>query len=524
MLYCFIDNKEFYGMAEKDKKINVIKNHGSGIIRAIVVALMILLNFAIIIWFSLWLVETFVYIYIAMEMSSILIMLALINDDRSSSYKISWICVVIALPIMGHIMYSLWGKKHSNRKIEKHVIGRIKHGASFYEFGREKKALENKTVKYLEANGFPAFCNNSIKYFPMGEDAFEAILADMQQAKKFILVDFFIVAEGELWTRMHEIIKQKISEGVKVYFMYDDWGSMFRISKDFKRILEKEGAEVRIFNPVHKYIDKLYMNYRSHQKIVVIDGEIGYTGGMNLADEYMNIIERFGVWKDTAVRVEGEAVWGMTVTFFQMWEAAANKSFNDYLWFKSDRQFEKNDCVCQIISDGPSNNPANPIADSYKQIIYNAEEFIYITTPYLIIDDDMREALVTAAQSGIDVRLITPAIPDKKSVKLLTEYNYGALLKGGVKIYEYTPGFIHAKNLITEKSAVVGTINFDYRSFYLHYECGAFFMGTDELSVIKKDFVDTMEVSKEVFYEEWQRRPWTVKLKQNILNVFATLM
>ena len=253
--------------------------------------------------------------------------------------------------------------------------------------------------------------------------------------------------------------------------MYDDFGAMLRTNRHFKRNLESEGFEVRVFNPIHKYTDKLYMNYRSHQKIIVIDGNVGFTGGMNLADEYVNIVERFGVWKDNGVRVEGDAVWGLTVTFLQMWEVCSENEKVDYAQFRPSKKFEENNVFCQVIADGPANNPKNPMENIYKQIIYYAKKKLYITTPYLIIDDDMREALISAASSGVDVRIITPYVPDKKNVKLLTNYNYGRLLKGGVRIFEYLPGFIHAKTIVAEDNGIVGTVNMDYRSFHLHYEC-----------------------------------------------------
>ena len=308
-------------------------------------------------------------------------------------------------------------------------------------------------------------------------------------------------------------------------FLYDDFGAMLRTPTNFRRSLEAEGFEVRVFNPVHRYTDKLYLNYRSHQKIIVVDGNVGFTGGMNLADEYVNLVQRFGVWKDNAVRVEGDAVWGLTVTFLQMWEVSSSAGEPmDYAPYHPTRTFPENNVFCQVFSDGPANNPRNPVENIYKQMMYYAKKLLYITTPYLIIEDDMREALIMAASSGIDVRIITPFIPDKRNVKILTNYNYGKLLESGVRIFEYTPGFIHAKTIITEDCGIVGTVNMDYRSFHLHYECGVWICDRTTVDTIKEDLLGTMEQCREVSYEEWKNRPVTVKLQELFLNLFSTLM
>ena len=256
----------------------------------------------------------------------------------------------------------------------------------------------------------------------------------------------------------------------------------------------------------------------------MVDGNIGYTGGMNLADEYVNIVNRFGKWKDNGIRLVGDAVWGLTVTFLQMWEACEGCGTVDYDEFRPTETFEENDVYCQVISDGPANNPRNPVENTYKQMMYYAKKVLYITTPYLIIEDDMRNALITAAKSGVDVRIITPYIPDKKNVKILTNYNYGPLLAAGVRIFEYTPGFIHAKTILTEDLAIVGTINMDYRSFHLQYECGVLISNNEVVDVIRQDILDTIELCKEVTYEEWKARPLYIKLYQLVLNLFSTLM
>jgi cardiolipin synthase len=518
------------GMDIKDEVTGRIKNYLSGILRAAIVGLLVLSQFALVIALSFYLRGYTLYIYSFIQVLSIIIIIALINDHRNTSYKISWICIIAAFPITGHIMFMLWGNRRG-KKIEKQVLAKLRHGTEFLERDSEvlqhfaeKYPTKSRMTRYMESNSFPLYKNNKVIYYPMGEDVFEAIFEEIEQAENFILLNFFIVGEGALWDRMHTLLLKKRSAGVRVLFLYDDFGAVLRTPKNFKRSLESEGFEIRVFNPIHKYTDKLYMNYRSHQKIIVIDGNVGFTGGINLADEYVNLVSRFGIWKDNAVRVEGDAVWGLTVTFLQMWEVSSEDDKLDYSPYRPTKSFEQNDVFCQVLSDGPANNPRNPVENIYKQMIYYAKKLLYITTPYLIIEDDMREALITAAYSGIDVRIITPYIPDKKNVKILTNYNYGSLLEAGVRIFEYTPGFIHAKTIISEDCGIVGTINMDYRSFHLHYECGVWICDRNAIDIIKQDLLKTMEQSHEVTYEEWEKRPLYIKAYQMILNLFSTLM
>jgi len=511
----------------KDKVKGKVKMYLSGILRAIFVGILVLIQAGFIIYLSFKLRGNTVYIYSFLQVISIIIIIGLINDDRNVSYKIAWICIIAAFPVTGHIMFMLWGNKR-RKKIDKIVLSKLARGYNYLnqdpgvvkEFEKQYPDLLRLTT-YLQNNHFPLYKNNQVEYYPMAEEAFEAIFEEIKKAEKFILMNFFIIGEGALWDRMHEALLARIKEGVRVLFLYDDLGAVLRTPRKFKKYLEKEGFEVRVFNPIHKYTDKLYLNYRSHQKIVVIDGNVGFTGGMNLADEYVNLVPRFGVWKDNAVKITGDAVWALTVTFLQMWEASGSSvNYEEFMPTGS----PESDVFCQVISDGPANNPRNPIEDFYKQMIYRAKKVLYITTPYLIIEDDMRDALIAAAAGGVDVRIITPHIPDKKNVKILTNYHYGKLLEGGVRIFEYTPGFIHAKTMLNEDSAVVGTINMDYRSFHLHYECGVWICNKDVVDTIKNDLLKTMEECHEVTIEEWKKRPYIIKIYEKILKVFSTLL
>lgn len=514
----------------KDVVKGSIKNYISGFFRAAIVGILVLIQFGLIIYLSYKLRGYTVYIYSFLQVLSVIIIIALVNDNRNVSYKISWICIIAAFPITGHIMYMLWGNSKV-KKMDRIMLDKLNKGFGYLE--QDPMVIQDfedyypnmlRMATYLKANHFPLYKNNHVEYYPMAEEAFEAIFTEIDKAEKFILVNFFIIGEGALWDRMHRALLSKIKEGVKVLFLYDDFGAMLRTPSNFRRNLEEEGFEIRVFNPIHRYTDKLYMNYRSHQKIVVIDGNIGFTGGMNLADEYVNLVHRFGVWKDNAIKLTGDAVWALTVTFLQIWEASEAQRPVDYSQYRPTRSFPESDVFCQVFSDGPANNPRNPIEDFYMQMIYYAKKVLYITTPYLIIEDGMRDALATAAAGGVDVRIITPFIPDKKNVKILTNYHYGSLLEAGVRIFEYKPGFIHAKTMLNEVSAIVGTMNMDYRSFHLQYECGVWMCNNEVINTIKADLLKTMDESHEITLEEWKNRPLFIKIYEKILNVFSTLM
>ena len=507
-----------------------IENNLSGLIRMVIVGLLVLLQIGILAILPFVLHEFTVYFYVIMELFSVVFIFTVTNQNKSASYKIAWFCIVLLLPVSGVIMFAFWGKTGKRNKLQARILERMEEVKPYQvqdmnvlkEFC-ERHPVSSRMSKFMVAESSPLYKNNQVSYFRMGEDAFEEIFKDIELAEKFVLIDFFIVAEGAIWDQMHEILLRKIKQGVKVLFLYDDFGAMMRTNKNFARDLIAEGFEVQIFNPIHKYTDKLFMNFRSHQKIIVIDGNVGYTGGFNIADEYANLVNRFGVWKDTGVRIEGDAVWGMTLTFLQMWHVCSGNGI-DYDYFRPNRKFLANDTYCHVLADGPASNPNCFIESMYKQMINYAGQKLYIMTPYMILEDYMIQSLVESVCRGVDVRIITPYIPDKKHVKWLTEYNYGILLKHGIRIYEYLPGFIHAKVIMNEHCAIVGTINMDYRSFYLHYENGLWLYDEKLIQDITSDFEDTFAESKEVTYEEWLNRPLGLRFCQYVFNVFSTLV
>lgn len=508
-----------------------VQNSLSGFLRACVVALLVAFQFAVILILPFFLRQFSSTFYVLLEIAGVLAIVTLTNNSRSMTYKFAWLCIIVVLPISGYIMFALWGKvgkrnklnqiiKHQIREVDTHLEEDISVSREFVS----KHPVSSRMSRYMQAEGSPIYKNNQAKYYPFGEDAFEDLFVDLEQAKRFIFIEFFIVAEGALWDKIHPVLKRKVKEGVEVKFLYDDFGALLRTGKDFAANLRKEGIQVEIFNPIHRYVSKLFMNFRDHQKIVVIDGNIAYTGGFNLADEYANLVERFGIWKDSGIRLTGDAVWGMTITFLELWTVCAWEDEIKYDRYRPGIQFPASDMYCHVLRDGPALDARSLVGNIYKQMIQYSGVKLYVMTPYLILEEFMVDTFLEAARRGVDVRIITPYIPDKKYIKWMTEYHYGILLKNGIRIYEYLPGFIHSKVVMNEHCAVVGTINMDYRSFYLHYENGVWVYDQEFLQKVERDFVQTFEESREITYEEWKDRPLKRKMIQQILHVFDTLV
>ena len=506
-----------------------IKTYLSGFIRAAAVAVLVLMQFALIFLMAFGLARYGLLLYIFVDIICIFAVTGIVNDRASNSFKLGWMVIIAVLPIAGLIMYLLWGRPEGTKKIRSRHLSYLNNARGFNRpdpavFERfaddfhEYKGLAGLAQNY----GFPITEGNSLRYFDSGEIAFETLIEDLESAERFIFLSFFIVADGILWQRIRPILLKKAAAGVEIRFSYDDFGSMLRTDDQFWNELEEAGIKTARFNRITRYLNRLYLNYRNHQKIVVIDGDIGYTGGFNLADEYVNAVERFGHWKDGGIRITGPGVWGLTTTFIGMWDMIVHDMERDVDRYRPTADPGREHSYCQIISDGPENNPDNPIYDTITAFCAGAHDFLYISTPYLVIEDSLGDTLIRAAKSGIDVRIVTPGIPDKKMVNLLTKYNYGRLLEGGVRIYEYTPGFIHIKNLITRDCGIIGTINLDYRSLFLHYECGAMVWDREFIAEAEADFHRIFECSREISFAEWKKRPKWDKIRQWVLNLFAS--
>ena len=515
-------------MTKKLKQILSIMGHRVTIFgSAIILGLMLAVSFIFgLVQASAWMYKTALFI-------SALVVLYIINSRENPSYKMAWIIPILTFPLVGGIFYLLFGvKRYSKREKQRFgsILRKFQNVITYDEKIAEKLKATNSTAAaqshYIEKIGrFPAYENTSVDYFRLGEDMFESLKNDMKQARHYIFIETFIIEEGRMWGEMMEILKEKVKEGVDVRLIWDDFGSILLLPKDFRQKLKDAGIKYGIHNPLRPFVD-LRLNNRDHRKITVIDGHTGYVGGINIADEYINERVRFGHWKDTAVRLEGEAVWSLTVMFLTMWDAIKGEKA-DYDMYKPQVYMEKMpscDGIVQPYGDNPLDNEI--IGETvYLNLINKAEKYVYITTPYLIIDNEMITALTTAAKNGIDVRIITPHIGDKWYVHAVTRAHYNVLVEAGVRIYEYVPGFIHAKSFVVDdKYAVVGTINMDYRSLYLHYECAVWMYGCRCIEKIKKDFDNTMKISAEVSPEAMKNIRWWQRLGRAILRVFAPMM
>jgi len=382
----------------------------------------------------------------------------------------------------------------------------------------------SRVSQYLSSRGFYLYQNTKAVYLPEGALLLEDILGRIKAAERFIFMEYFILAEGKLWDRMSAALCERARSGVEVKIIFDDFGNIKRFSAESLQTLRDAGVEVIVFNPVHEYVNRLYFNYRDHRKITVIDGETAYTGGVNIADEYANLIDRFGYWKDSGIRLEGEGVWGLTAAFLNMWSFLGGALHEERDYYRPHTS-PASDGFCQSFLDGPQNNPDNPAEDTFLQLITNARRFLYITTPYFIPDESIMRALCIAGDGGVDVRLMLPGTPDHWYADAVADSYIGELLEHHVKVYRYTPGFLHAKSIMVDREAAfVGSVNFDYRSFELHYECGVMLYGASAIESLLEDMDGILDKSHAVTPEEWAHRGLLRRMFEPILRVFSIWM
>lgn len=461
----------------------------------------------------------------------LIVLIFLFNSPMDSSAKLSWTLLIAVMPLFGTLFY-VWTNVEMGHRTIKRKLNVIAEETKQYMIQSESAVKKLKSLnressalaKYLfDYGNAPVYDNVRMEYYPFGEDKFPRMLEELEKAKEFIFLEFFIIEEGYLWGRVLEILSRKVQEGVEVRVMYDGTCEFANLPPDYPKRLQKIGIQCKIWERIKPVVTSAY-NYRDHRKVMIIDGKVAFCGGDNLADEYINRVERFGHWKDASVMLRGAAVDSFTLMYLQMWNVTSkNKDdFGKYL-NKYEKGLTADGCVIPY-GESPLNN--HKIAERvYMDMLYTAKDYVYVMTPYLILDDELTAALRYAAERGVDVCLILPGIPDKMPVWALAKKHYRSLLDAGVKIYEYTPGFVHAKVVISDNiKAVVGTINFDYRSLYHHFECAAYMVGIPCIKDIREDFTETLSKCRTVTYESMKHEKLYLKAVGSVLKLIAPLL
>ena len=509
------------------------KKTQNGVKRLAFTVLSILLEVVFLIGIFKGLNEYAVFIDNLTRIFAVILVLKIYGRNETSSMKTPWIILILTFPILGVALYFMIGMNGGTRKmrmrykrIDEKLLPLLLENKEVLERLNVSDPKAGNVSNYIERNAcYPVYQNTDVTYFDEAVKGLEAQLTDLAKAEQFIFMEYHAIEDEYAWSRIQTVLEERVKAGVEVRVFYDDMGSIGFVNLSFARKLEAKGIACRVFNPLLPGLN-MFLNNRDHRKILVIDGNVAFTGGINIADEYINEIERFGYWKDTGIRMKGAAVWSFTCMFLEMWNYIIN-STEDYEKFRPDADYvAKIPSVgyVQPYSDTPLDHE-NTGENVYMNIINSAQKYVYIFTPYLIIDHEMLVSLQNAAKRGVDVRIVTPGIPDKKFVYLLTQADYGVLIESGVKIYQYTPGFIHAKSFVCDdKIATVGSINLDYRSMYLHFECGVWCYKTEAVLQLKEDALAVIGQSQQIDLEFCKHRFVGVRMIQTCLRLLAPLL
>ena len=453
------------------------------------------------------------------------------GKDMNAGFKLPWIIAILAFPVLGLCLYFLFGRPGATKHMRQHFekIDADLEGTLVQDENVLKNleatdfAVANQARYLWKCAGYPAWQNTDVEFHKTAEEGLEAQKRELRKAKKFIFMEYHAIEESSAFLELKEILVQKAKEGVEVRVFYDDVGSFVFINKDFIKRMEAVGIQCRVFNPMHPFLN-IFMNNRDHRKITVIDGKVGFTGGYNLAEEYFNRTHPYGYWKDTGIMLTGDAVRNLTVMFLEMWNAVRKTDMDYDKYLPKVEYTAKEQGFVQPYADSPLDHETTG-ENVYMNLIKNAKHEIFFTTPYLIITDEMSRELRMAARRGVDVRIVTPGIPDKKMVYQMTRSYYSELARNGVRIYEYTPGFIHAQQCVCDgESATVGTINMDYRSLYLHFENGVLMYHYDAVAEIRKDFEDIFAASTEVTEKYNGRKSVPARMGRGVLRLFSPLV
>ena len=500
--------------------------------RVVIVTFFILLQLVVILSTMVWLSTYRPWINMALNILSIITIVYLLYDRTNSSYKIAWIILILAFPVVGISLYLIFG----GRRLSVRQRRRIQTAE---DLTRENLRQERITMEALKdvsdpaavnaaylynVSGYPVYDNTETEYFSLGDLAYPRMLEELEKAERYIFLEYFIIGQGVMWDGILEVLKRKAAQGLDVRVLYDDFGCITTLPGRYEKQLAQWGIRAKAFNPFVPVMSGR-LNNRNHRKLMIIDGKAGFTGGVNLADEYINKKERFGHWKDSAILLRGEGVWAMTVMFLAMWDSRYGET-EDVSSFKPEYPYRLagGEGFVQPFSDTPLDN--EDVAETVLlNMFQRAVRSIYIMTPYLILDDKITTALLTAAKAGLDVRIITPHVPDKWYVHAVTRAHYEMLTEAGVRVYEYTPGFIHSKvYLVDDRYAMCGSVNLDFRSLYLHFENAVYLFEATCTASIAEDFQNTFPICEEITWRKCRNTGLIQRLFRTALRMFSPLM
>lgn len=476
-----------------------------------------------------------IYLYGGFTVLSALVIIYIQNKEENPSFKLAWMVPITAVPVFGTLFYLFVETQFLGKLMDKRLRVNIENTEPY--MGQDPRVLDRlarisrrnvNLASYIKNSGhYPAYTKTNVTYYPVGEAMFQDMKKELESAKRFIFMEFFIVERGEMWNSILEILERKAKEGVEVRFMYDGMCSLVLLPYSYPKELQAKGIKAKMFSPIRPALTT-YQNNRDHRKILVVDGITAFTGGVNLADEYINRKVRFGHWKDTGIMLKGDAVTSFTMMFLQMWNISEREQEDYGKYLRDPEYFYPLELNMDgfVIPYGDSPLDHEKVGEQvYLEIINSARSYVHIMTPYLILDYEMTQALAYAAKRGVETCIIMPHIPDKKYAFLLAKSYYEELIRAGVKIFEYTPGFVHAKIFTSDDTkAVVGTVNLDFRSLYLHFECAAYLYRNEVIRDIERDFQDTLSQCQMVTLKECQNAPWLQKFAGRALRLFAPLM
>ena len=532
------EEKEVNGYQEEEENlgISLLRKGRKGLAHAVfsrlgIVLLLLILQILLSVAVYYWLNSYLPHFMIVALLFSTFMAIYILNTDIDPTAKITWLMVISLMPVVGAPLFCYTRSNFGMRMLKKHyayLVGVTQASISQNEQVLDELKAEDPGAASLalymhRTGGFPIYGGTDVKYYPLGEDKWADLLEALESAEHFIFLEYFIIDEGLMWGRVLEILARKAKDGVDVRVMYDGTCEFSTLPHDYPRRIRELGIQCKMFAPMTPFVSTHY-NYRDHRKIAVIDGHTAFTGGVNLADEYINHRPRFGHWKDTAIRLKGEGVRSFTLMFLQMW--SINEKSLDIERFLEYPCPAPENSRGYVLPYGDCPLDGDKVGERvYMDILNRARDYVYIMSPYLILDGEMETALKFAAERGVDVRLVLPGIPDKKMPWALAKTHYASLMASGVKIHEYTPGFVHAKVFVADdREAVVGTINLDYRSLYHHFECAAFMYGTACIPHIKADIEATIALSAQVEKDFARREKLGLRLLGFFLKAFAPLL